>query len=507
MIKSAQEYHRQTSYKRYELGQGGLDFGNQPEVFKTYPGLQTVGLPQVLAWPQDKLSEIIRESPGSEARSEMDLDRLAQIILLTHSLTAKARYGGVEFYYRSVASAGALYPFELYVGSRYVSGLQPGLYHHSVGIHALTRLRSGTIIPALAESVRTERDAAPALAFFLTSIFFRSSWKYRDRGYRYNLLDTGHLAENLCLALRALRLPFELHYDFDDRRINSLLGVDGRSETCLAVCCVWGKRTDDLPDPPSLTDPPAGLRDASRVSVREKTYPLIAEVHKLTSRLAHSSKGPVKMDDGLGLKTEQWEKMPRVDQWPEKMNYSESVFKRRSSRNFVRDQLPARELVALLELLCSTRDGGKDGRLIAKGALSVGFLAGSVEDLQPGFYMLDLETESFSLVFPGNVIEKMAHTCLDQSWLSNCAVHFLFMSNLQVLEETWGPRGYRYAMLTAGRLGQRIYVGATSMKVGCCGVGAFYDGEVAQLLGLNDQTSLFYLVAAGPLKKWIGART
>jgi nitroreductase len=39
------------------------------------------------------------------------------------------------------------------------------------------------------------------------------------------------------------------------------------------------------------------------------------------------------------------------------------------------------------------------------------------------------------------------------------------------------------------------------MGIGCCGIGAFYDDEAAHILGLNEQTRLLYLVAAGPLKR------
>ena len=56
-------------------------------------------------------------------------------------------------------------------------------------------------------------------------------------------------------------------------------------------------------------------------------------------------------------------------------------------------------------------------------------------------------------------------------------------------------------MLTAGRLGQRIYLGATSLGLGCCGIGAFYDGEAATLLGLNQASAMLYLLAVGPVKR------
>jgi SagB-type dehydrogenase family enzyme len=155
----------------------------------------------------------------------------------------------------------------------------------------------------------------------------------------------------------------------------------------------------------------------------------------------------------------------------------------------------------LLELLCATANEQTDARSFAKEALSVGFLSGNVQDLNPGFYVLDLEQGEMALSSQGFMTDKMAHVCLDQAWLANSALHFVFLTNLKLLDETWGPRGYRYAMLTAGRLGQRIYLATTAMGIGCCGIGAFYDDEAAHILGLNEQTRLLYLVAAGPLKR------
>jgi nitroreductase len=94
----------------------------------------------------------------------------------------------------------------------------------------------------------------------------------------------------------------------------------------------------------------------------------------------------------------------------------------------------------------------------------------------------------------------MAHIALDQAWLAHTAIHFLFFTNFEMLDRTWGPRGYRYAMMTAGRLGERLYVAAGALGIGCCGIGAFYDGEAAELLRLNESSRLLYLVAVGPVK-------
>ncbi|MGO9570829.1 MAG: SagB/ThcOx family dehydrogenase, partial [Desulfomonilaceae bacterium] len=230
MTESILEYHGRTVYDRHGMSGHGLDWGNQPEVFKTYPGLETISLPEQTVLPTDNFSALVERDLTDSPAPEIDVHCLALILRLTHSLTAKARYGGSDFYYRSVASAGALYPFELYVGLSSVPGLDSGLYHHSVAGQGLTLLRAGNVNFALDGAVKTRRDTPPTLVFFLTSIFYRSSWKYRDRAYRYHLLDTGHLAENLDLALTAVRVPFEVHYDFADESVNNILGVDPARE-------------------------------------------------------------------------------------------------------------------------------------------------------------------------------------------------------------------------------------------------------------------------------------
>jgi nitroreductase len=171
-------------------------------------------------------------------------------------------------------------------------------------------------------------------------------------------------------------------------------------------------------------------------------------------------------------------------------------------RNFVDTKLRSDALEGLLKMLCASDRSREDSPSFHSTSIAVGFLAGASSGLEPGFYLLYRKTGTVALAESGSFMDKMAHVCLDQTWLENCSIHFLFMTNLKILEETRGPRGYRHALLAAGRLGQRLYVGATSMRIGCCGIGAFYDDEAAELLKLNSSSRLLYLVGLGPVKKW-----
>ncbi len=101
----------------------------------------------------------------------------------------------------------------------------------------------------------------------------------------------------------------------------------------------------------------------------------------------------------------------------------------------------------------------------------------------------------------GDLAGDLAQVCLDQAWIRRAAVNFLVTTDLAEMEKALGPRGYRYVMMHAGRIGQRLYLAAQALGLGCCGIGAMYDYEAADLLGLTSGSRLLYAVSAGPVKQ------
>ena len=487
MVKTCLDYHQETSYDRLSMSGHPLDWADQPKVFKEYPGIPALSLPRDLQIPRGKLSAILGERSAPGMPSELDLETLSLLLLMSYTHTARARHPGGDFFFRSAASAGALYPTEVYVAAQDVKGVDNGLYHFAIQNHSLDPLRKGDV-PGIAL-----RDGSH-LVFFLTAIFFRSAWKYRARAYRYDLLDTGHVAENVFLALKALKLPFAISYDFDDIALNHLLGLDDQKEVTLAIIDVPGdkgiSKKHKEPVPP-LSRP---LLQASRVSAKEIDYPVVRDIHQAGLPFVRLKAG-TEMIHELGLGPKIWTPIENPTDWPESTDYPDAVFRRRSRRNFVKKAMSKKAMNALLEGICR-RDGFPDDRGVA-----VGFLVGQVQDMGSGFYLLDRKKESYALVSSVELMARSTSICLDQEWLVNAGVHFLFLANLAVLEKKWGPRGYRHAMLTAGRFGERLYVASEAMGLGCCGIGALYDGEAMEMLGLNQNSRLLYLVAVGNVKK------
>ena len=80
--------------------------------------------------------------------------------------------------------------------------------------------------------------AQAAVCFVLTAIFQRTRWRYRERAYRYVLLEAGHLGQNLYLAASSIGLGACAVGAFLDDKLNDLLGLDGEQEAVLYIIAV-----------------------------------------------------------------------------------------------------------------------------------------------------------------------------------------------------------------------------------------------------------------------------
>jgi SagB-type dehydrogenase family enzyme len=494
---TATDYHRATSYRRHRLTPHTLDWAHQPVPTKRYPDLPRVPLDRRAKLPAVDYVDLMNrrltiESSGSGA---LDSQTLSTAFRLTHDITARAVHAGTPFYYRSVASAGALNPFEIYLAVHHLDGIDPGVYHYDLFDFSLTTLRHGPVaeLPPVGRPV--------SATFYLTGIFFRSAWKYRNRAYRYVLLDAGHLLENLRLALGALGICFSIHLDFDDERAATLLGLDSQREGCLA--CVHlhdgdaGTKKSGKANP--LRPLSAEILQASTVSEKEVAYGDILSIHRSGNGVDHTFADALPAMDVLGNQPSSWVDL-NVPDHLEPADYARVLRQRRSRRNFIAAPASLDGFMTFVDLMTHAMGAASSMPSACRSTITLGFLVGAGMPIPPGFYLLDPAAHRLGRVSDGRLTESMAAACLDQMWLKHAALHVLFMTDLADLDRNWGPRGYRYAMIEAGRLGQQAYLAATASGWGACGIGAIYDREAADLLGLAADGALLYLVGAGPVK-------
>jgi SagB-type dehydrogenase family enzyme len=160
----------------------------------------------------------------------------------THSLDSES--GGRLLPLRSAPSGGALYPLELYVAALRVEGLCSGLYHFDPLKPVLAAARaslSAEEVASISTYPEIVRDCAAVM--FLAAVFGRTRFKYGVRGYRFALLEAGHVAQNVLLTATALGLGAVPLGGYYDRLTDEFLGLDGVNESTLYTVAV-GKPAD-----------------------------------------------------------------------------------------------------------------------------------------------------------------------------------------------------------------------------------------------------------------------
>lgn len=189
-----------------------------------------------------------RRSDRSFASDQLSLSQVSAILQWSYGITGEVGVpgGGVQRF-RAAPSAGALYPAEIYLGVRAVQGLEEGIYHYEVPVASLALLSRGDPTDRLYEvCCRQEYARQAAIVVLLSGVVERTKRKYGDRGYRYVLLDIGHLGENLYLACTALGLAIVTTCGFYDDEAADLLGIDGCDEAVFYVAFIGRKEIDEL---------------------------------------------------------------------------------------------------------------------------------------------------------------------------------------------------------------------------------------------------------------------
>jgi SagB-type dehydrogenase family enzyme len=221
----------------------------RPEGYKEYPRAPRVGLPAPDSTGGDGLWALLnsRRSVRAYDGTPLSMAELSQLLWAAGGASRKAdgttRQAGPTVL-RTAPSAGALYPIETYVAVHAVEGMPQGLYHYQVREHALAQLATGDQRLAVAAAALDQGMAADAdLVLMWSAVFGRTTWKYRQRGYRYVYLDAGHIAQNAALAAVALGLgSCQIAALYDDGA-NALLGLDGETESVIYMTAVGRERT------------------------------------------------------------------------------------------------------------------------------------------------------------------------------------------------------------------------------------------------------------------------
>ncbi len=157
---------------------------------------------------------------------------LSQVLWAAQGITHEKR--GL----RTAPSAGALYPLEIVVVARRVTGLEAGLYRYVPAQHALETVARGDARADVVLAALKQRWAERApVAFVVSGLYRRTTRKYGNRGIRYVHIEAGHAAQNLWLQAIALGLKGGIIGAFDDAAVRRAATLE-KDETPLCLLTV-----------------------------------------------------------------------------------------------------------------------------------------------------------------------------------------------------------------------------------------------------------------------------
>lgn len=201
---------------------------------KTYRDAERIALPDTDNGMVDRLAAA-RRSQRAFHDGPMALSDFAALLRTGYRALGPDRLeDGQRIVRRPVPSAGALYPLEIYTLVRNVTGLPKGIYHYDpIGddLEVLSKC-SWEDQARIAFPTWSFAEDAPVV-ICLGAVFKRTQQKYGPRGYRYILLEAGHVAQNLCLGAEERDLSSLCLGGYRDSVLNRLIGLDGEEEAIV----------------------------------------------------------------------------------------------------------------------------------------------------------------------------------------------------------------------------------------------------------------------------------
>jgi SagB-type dehydrogenase family enzyme len=185
-----------------------------------------------------------RRSCRRYAAHALDARVLSGLLAGAYGVLPMAAHGeGRVALRRPVPSAGALYPLELYACLARVDGVPDGVYRYQPLHHRLEPVRPPPTGAELDELLLAQAYVAQAnVLLFVAAGLGRTLDKYGPRGYRYLLLEGGHVVQALCLLAHEHGLASLCIGGFRDSRVNRWLALDGvRQAVIYAAAIGWAE--------------------------------------------------------------------------------------------------------------------------------------------------------------------------------------------------------------------------------------------------------------------------
>lgn len=392
----------------------------------------------------------------------ISLNIISNILYYTCGPTRKIAWGASSYTFRAAPSAGALYPYEVYVAANDIKELEKGIYRFHPDSCALEAVRlGGKPIEDILKAAFV--DGVIPFAIVITGLVFRSAEKYGDRGYRYTLLDIGHLLLNLSWTASALGLSGTHVLDFDDALANSAIGCDTEFEEVFAI---WLPKDVRL-NAACICEPKDIAHKYRAIAFHKGTY---------ISRLKQLGRVERERSSTVALP----------------FDVFDAIRKRRSKRDFLLTKLEAKQEALLRKSI--------ERALVEQTSTIVATPKTLILRIPMDENWQVEEFNNKKVIANGKSTKAIVQAALGQHFCAQASFWVLFVADLDRADQSFGARAYRHLLILSGIIGESVYLAANSMGLGACGIGAFADRDLKEALNLPKELSPLYFVCVGQIE-------
>ena len=190
-----------------------------------------------------------------------------------------------------------------------------------------------------------------------------------------------------------------------------------------------------------------------------------------------------------------------------KPNLFECITDRRSHRKYTGESLTIQELAYLLWATQGVRQvtmGGKGSlRTVpssgGRNPLETYLAINHVDGIAPGVYRyLPFGHKLVHLFADESLAEKLGKLAMDQSFVGQSAVCFIWSAVPYREEWRYGTEAAKGILLDAGHVCQNLYLACESIGCGTCAIAAYHQEDLDRFLGLDGEDELaVYLAPVG----------
>lgn len=534
-------YHQLSKHRfdAYAPGPETLDWDSQPNPFRHFAGAEVYPLDPFADFQSHTLAQILQPSEKPLTAQPLSPESLSAFLRSSLGLSAWKQYGPDQWSLRVNPSSGNLHPTETYVllgAALPDSRLPPGVFHYRVDQHQLERRGS-----------LTEPVDLPGGGFLLafTSVYWRESWKYGERAFRYCQLDVGHAIAAVTLAAKSVGWQCAWLSTLDEQTLTHALGLAHESVATVRAeerehidCCLY---ISTAPEICSKGDNHESLYKSATAALQqtqqwhgvpnglaEKTFYRWPEIKKVMAATA-----PQSSEQGNDAQAKATFQPLEPCLLPSNKNLSalQTPFYtlakgRRSAQRFTREPLAESIFYSLINSLFWFQQPLLMGASEKSSVLHFVIAVHDVTGLEPGLYLApgcvdDLDHLSVALGIQPDSTQRVGHSndllcesliriktgdfrravgtlCCQQAIAADCNFTIGFLARFEQPLKRVGASLYKRLFWQAGSVSQQVYMAATGYHLAATGIGCFFDDPWLEMLGINSAEYQFvYHTAVG----------